>query len=502
MVTVLLVGASLTVVASTATFVAIDEFGASQADRDAAQAVAIAEAGIDRLALKIRSGDDLTWNNIRESGCGTHPTVTITGTIGNGSYTTTLEPYDAGATGDARFIQDACPDPPDGTPEAISPIGIHSFVFTSTGVQPDATRVIRQVVDISPLGLPIGVYTYERVNANGTVNLENISMVSEGDIHNRDKLGFFGSDPYYTLDRFYEDRFDGTDADLKMPAAAHASGTIYYGAAGNSVEHTEGTEPNCNANKAGTDGQSLWDGSRTATLETLALTCSDWKGAAKEYDDNLNPEFSNPPITAPTSMFTDIDRRNVAPNPTLSEQDYLTLRSAAKASGLYCTGTTRVTLTCTEANRDESPANPFPLGASGQLDAEELDDITARSFVVYIDFTNEPGSDPFSLTRTVSWSGGSDIGPCSTDPVQNRSAVIIVRRGSVDFAGGAEINGALLVPEGLVSSTGTFTLEGTLIARRLDLRGTATLRLSTCWLQNLPGPFLDLTGKAWTEVDR
>lgn len=494
MVTVLLVGAALTALTSAAAFVTIEEFGATQADKNAAQALSYAEAGIDRLVLKIRNGD-LTWNDLSSSGC-SNPAVTINGAYGSGSYVTRLEVFDNRLTtppGD-RFVPTSC------VVASTSPRGLHAFVITSTGTQPQAQRVIRQVIEIKPLGLPIGIYAYDSIEARGSVNLENISMVSEGVILNRDNLHFRGTDPYYTLADFYGSRVTDVVGVARMPAAVHAKGASYYGAASKTVEHRAGFEPNCEANRSpGTAGQSLWDGSGTAALEVLATDCVDWPGSNEEPDPAIVTSSSFQP---PTSKFTEDDRRRVAPTPTLSEQDYLTLRTAARQSGLYCSGSTALTLSCTKAG------GPVFALTAGKLDAQHIDGgsnpanpITSKSFVVYIEFDNN-GLDPF--TRKLTWSGGAanSIGPCTTNPATSLSGVIVVRRGTIDFSGSSTINGALLVPEGAVESSGGFTMEGTIIARRIYSVGNATIRLSSCWVRNIPGPFLDVTATAWTEVDR
>lgn len=507
MVTVLLIGAALTALTSAAAFVTIEEMGATRADRNAAQALAYAEAGIDRLVLEIRKGN-LTWNNISTAGCDAeHPVITYSGPIGTGTYTTTLEVYNrTGAVSDPahRFRPTAC------STASLFPQGTHEYLITSTGQQPTARRVVRQTLDIKPLGLPLGIYAYDRIDANGTVNMQNINMITEGVVYNRDNLGFFGTDPYYTLGDFYGSTriTDAAIRAYKMPASVHAKGAIYYGAASKSSEHRSGFEPNCEANDAkGTLDQSLWDTSGTAVLLTLSGGCPSWPGSGQDYPPGTpftTPNSVTPPLSCtsanvPCLKFTEEDRKRVAPSPTLTEQDYLTLREAAKQNGLYCTGSGALAanLSCTEANRTES-ANPYSL-VGGQLGLTDINNITEKSFVIYIEFAND-GFDPF--VRDVKWSGTTDIGPCNTNPATNQSAVIVVRRGSFSAAGGSKINGAMLIPEGTLYTGGGFTMEGTVIARRIESRGTSTLRLSTCWLRNLPGPFLDTTRVTWSEVDR
>lgn len=505
MVTVLLVAAALTAVTSTASFVTIQEFGATRADSASAQALSYAEAGIEWLMLEIRGGT-INWNDIGLAGCEGRPVLSRSGTVGPGTYLTTLEVYNRLALVAAdRFRPTAC------SSASTSPVGTHSFLITSEGEQPTARKVIRQVIDIKPLGLPIGAYAYERIDANGTVNMQNASMVTEGVVTNRDNIGFRGTDPYYRLLAFYgEDRlkdFYGealwqTVGAYRMPAAIHAKNAITYGPASKLVEHGgAGTEPNCVANKNGTKGQSLWDSSGTAGLAKLTTTCEDpnkWLGSGEVGPGPgfvEGPYLIAHPTQPPTAQFTEEDRKRVAPLPRLTEQEYLTLKQSAKANGLYCRVQSGTLLECSEAG------GPFlSLGAANKLDGSWFDhpDIP-RNFVVYIEFNND-GLD--ASVKKVHWSGNTDIGPCSTNPPDNRTGVIIVRYGSFDSSGGSYINGAMLIPEGSFESTGNFTLEGTIIVRRINTLGTVTIRLSSCWLQNLPGPFLDVVPVSWSEVDR
>lgn len=496
MVTVLLVAAALTATASAAAFVTIEEFGATDADRKAAQAMSYAEAGVDRMMLEIRKGN-LTWNHISLAGCDAdHPVIELQGSLGAGTYRTTLEVFDrdpaSGLPAD-RFRPTACAQ------ASTNPRGVHYFLITSTGQQPAARRVIRQAVDIQALGLPVGIYAYERVDANGAINLQNISVITEGTVTNRDNMGFRGTDPYYRLGDFYGSRVDATTGANQIPAAIHAKGAITYGAASKLNEHRTNFEPNCEANRSpphGTAEQSLWDGSGTAVIGQLTQDCGGWPGSGYIGVNGVEgPIVTSTTLQPPTSRFTEEDRRSVAPSPTLSEQDYLTLREAAKANGLYCAGSTANSLSCLEGG---VAALPAPTG--GQITSDQLNHPNIpNNFVVFIDFPAN-GTDPF--TRAVQWTGGTQIGPCNPDPANHRSAVWVVRNGSFDSSGGARITGAMLIPEGQFESSGNFTMEGTIIARRFVSKGTMTMRMSECWLQNLPGPFLDVTPAGWSEVDR
>ena len=68
LVTVLFIGAVMTVTVSAAAFIAVGEFRASNRDRGATTALALSEAGIDRTIQWIRS-NKVPWRFIALSGC-------------------------------------------------------------------------------------------------------------------------------------------------------------------------------------------------------------------------------------------------------------------------------------------------------------------------------------------------------------------------------------------------------------------------------------------------
>jgi hypothetical protein len=334
--------------------------------------------------------------------------------------------------------------------------------------------VVRQIVQIEPIGLPIGIYA-DRIDANGNGGMVSISMVSPTDIVGRAKMAFIGLDPYYVKDDFY----DNGDTD-PIPAAAHAAGQIYPGNGGGTKEHPP--SPNCDANRTnganpGAPGQSLWDG-------------SNWTSAA---DTNSNGIPDPAEVTTgcagqtgfpPKSLFAADDLQRVTPSPTLSEEDYRALKEAAKASGLYC-------LNGTSCTREGSAITLGPT-----IFTSDLGNLANKTnWIAYMEYTS---GDAFS--NLVRWK--ATIAPCNDDPNQHRSVVLVVRNGSMEMQSNTSVTGFVLIPEGYFDSAGSYITEATVIAKEFRLRGQADLRLSECWVRNMPAPFVDILPQTWSEVDR
>ncbi|MGH2811811.1 MAG: hypothetical protein ACRDI1_03745 [Actinomycetota bacterium] len=454
MVTVLLVGAVMTVTASAASFAVVQDLRAGRDDQKAAGALAYAEAGADRMLLEIRSGN-VNWGQLRLAGCegivtsGTAP-LRIQGAIGEGEYDTTL-----------------AVDPVSQCSATPSPKESRQFAITSAGSHPAAERLIRQLITIKPKGLPIGIYA-DGVDGNGSASMNNLSLISPNNITGRDKIAFAGRDPYYTINDFYPG-WDATGSE-HIPAAAHAVGelTLSTGSPSTRTEHkAPGLNPNCTANP---DGQSLWDGSKWGAPISSGCSGQPIAGGSIAYP--------------PTTLFNSNDLERVTPSPALTDQDYLNLKESAKTSGLYCYIPISGSASCL---KEGSPV--------GYKAVWQSSDVPTGQYITYFDFE---GGDPYS--NTVKWK--ADVSPCSDDPDLHKSTTLIVRNGSLSMQSGAVVTGAVILPEGRFDSEGSFTTHGTIIAKDFWLRGSATFMLSECWIRNMPTIFLDITPSKWTEVDR
>ncbi|MGH2556967.1 MAG: hypothetical protein ACRDHO_14805, partial [Actinomycetota bacterium] len=427
MITVMMVGIIISSVTAVGTFVTIEEFRAGSEDRKASESLTIAEAGLDRFVSALRDGT-LTWGDINEAGCSQPPLQleTAQGEVGRGSFDVSLTVYSRTEGTPPSPWAVANDSLPVCQGRTSSPKAGQLFAVSSTGTNPNATRTVRQVVEIQDLKLPIGIYA-EHVSANGNPDMTNISLITPDDVVGREKMHFSGTDPYYTLDRFWPGvtAYEGVPA----PAAVHSLGAIYQKANGKgSTEHIAGAPLNCNAN-AILNGQSMWDQSGQGGAIPSGSTCSSWTGS--------------PTAAPPSSELTSLV--GIAPSPRLSDQDFLRLAQSAKQTGLYCSiPTGSNSASCLRAG------TAVTANMNNSWQTSDLGGITAQHFVAYFDFKD--ASKP--TVNEVKW--GADlianaVGPgqyCSPIPANNRSVIIIVRNGSFQIESNTEINGAIFLPEG------------------------------------------------------
>jgi hypothetical protein len=477
MVTVIFVAAALLVVSSTAAFVAVREFRAGSDDRKAAEALAYAEAGVDRMIQYIRNSGAVTFGALRQAGCGRGPITIPSTTIGNGTFSVTAWVYDPdGPTPTDKLATQhprnngastfACSNVP------ATPRGTAYLAIESIGEHPAAKRVVQQVVEVEPRGLPVGV-SADSIEASGTAQTIGVSMLSEQKIIGRDKITFTGLDPYYTVGDFWPGGpFPaGISASTPVPSAAHAVQGIYLKSNGTDWEFESGLM-NCTANGAG--GQSLWDGDGVG---------------------NLSPQHS--PITSgcagqvgypPHSYFSAADLARIAPS-SLDEADHRALKQAARAYGIYCSIPTSGSATCLKQGVSYPYQSVWQDGDVASLFANGT-----LNFVTYFEFIG--GS---ALSNRVKWK--ANVWGCSDDPAINRSAVIVVRNGGLDLENGANVNGALLL-DGEFKYSGNVFFNGTIVAQKFNISGNSTFSLDQCWVRNMPGPFLGVTPTHWSELDR
>ena len=463
MVTVLFVAAVLTVVGSSATFITIHELRSASDDRRSAEALGYAEAGVDRLLQELRRGS-ITWGHIREAGCARAPVSLPTTSIGNGTYTATLTVFDPNSG--------AGPDVP-ATPwtsanDSAAPCvgrsndvrtGLY-FAITVKGVHPTASRAVRQIVQIRSLDLPVGLYA-ESIDGNGNPDIGGMSVITPGDVYGREKMNFSGCDPYYKLNDFWP----GMSTTQCVPTSIHALGSIYLKAGGGQREHPPVL--NCTANNLrGATGQSQFDESGDGGTIAAGAPCAG-QTLARPAD----------------SKFTQTDMARVVKRTGFSDQEYLTLKDAAKQSGIYCYFPTAGGSQCTKNGQTVTG-----YGSVAGL---------PNNFVAYFEYQDASKA---LTTNQVLWN--NSWWGCNDDPSLSKSVVIIVRNGGLRIESGVQNNGALLLPEGNFTDMGNHRWNGTIISKNYYSRGTAQKSVDSCWVNNMPGPFLDIVPSTWSELDR
>ena len=523
---VLFVGAILTVVSSTAAFLTIREFGANSDDRRGAQALAYAEAALDKTVAHIEGGT-WGWKELISSGCSDDildarglnrdefPLVVGADLAANGRSLAPGTGGDIGTRGMYRAEIGGC------LGNAVSfprPKGEHKLSIRAFGEHPTARREVVEGIVVAPKGLPVGIYASAFVVANGSGELQRVSLISPGPVAGRDQMAFAGIDPYYEKSDFYpcsapnvpagcfaEDGDDLGD----MPASVHSGDLITCQANCPRSSNTQPLDPhehpaapdtrspNCDANRsAGTANQSLWDGDDwTETPTEAALDGTDTCGWT------VPPSWGAVNAYPPTSLFDDGDARRLAPTPQMSEDDLSALRAQAQSNGIYCGDELSGSFDCFKqgALRSAIESNPGAR-VQGSLEGAGSGDLAGlpKKFVAYFDFPVG------STNNTLLWGGDMSYGGVRkcVEPPNHMSVTIIVRNGNFTGGGNVFVNGTVIANEGEVDLDGTYRINGTVIARSVEIISGAEITLDDCWVSNMQTSRIEVTPFSWSEIDR
>lgn len=491
MMTVMLVGAALTVVTTTAAILSVRGLRATSADGQSARAMAAAEAGLERLTLDVKNGT-IKLGAMREAGCATAPISLPPGTLGPGTYDVALTIYEPSQP---KKVPDS---PWSISNDTVSPCTNHTsnlYAITATGTQGSGTRVVRQLLRVVPgkAKFPMGIYA-EKIDANGNPTMRNISVFTAGDLVGRGKISMSGIDENYTMKDVYNQTLfptfswsGGLNWDSKIPAAVHATGEIYVkGANQRGREHpfSSTQNVNCTANDTRNNGYSLqseWDGSACSGCSSSGTISADTCGGLPGYP--------------PTARFTPDDLSRIAQVRNLTEDEYSNLKATAQSSGIYCNFDPSIptSVQCSKA------------GVSGMRDETWSDgDLPTgtNQLVAYFDYPYSNNTSNNWITWSATWKAISGVMCNSTNPADNKSIVIVVRNGNFRLTGTAQVTGAVLVPEGDFDSTGTPLLHGSVTARSFRVRGNATFESSACFANSLPSTSGEISPAGWMEVDR
>lgn len=486
MITVLFVGVALTVMTTTAAFLSVRGLSSTSADKRSVQALAAAEAGLERFMMDVERGA-ISTAAMTEAGCAAPPVSLPPGTLGPGAYSVELTIYEP-------TQPKKVPDSPwSSTNDSAAPCMGRSgnlFAVTATGTQGSGTRVVRQIIQSTPgkSKFPLGIYA-ESIDANGNPDMDNISIFAVGDIIGRGKMSLSGIDDNYSMKDVYDQSaFPGfvwsglLNWDSKIPAAVHATGEIYVkGANQRGREHpfSATQNVNCSANDTRNGGyavQSEWDGSACSGCTNNGVIPADTCGGLPGYP--------------PTAKFTQADLDRIAQVRNFTEDEYANLRATAQSSGIYCSK---------EANQCWKNGV-----ASGYQETWQNGDLPtgSNSLIAYFDFPHSANTSGNWIRWRATWKAISGVMCNATNPADNKSIVIVVRNGNFDFGGNSQVTGAILTPEGNFDSTGSPVLHGSVTTKSFRVRGNAKFESSTCFAGTLPTTSSNLSLAGWAEIDR
>ena len=484
-VTVLFIGAALTVLTTTAAFVSVRGLQSTAADAQSAHAMAAAEAGLERFMLDVKRGA-IQIATMKTAGCQTPPIALPPSSLGPGSYNVQLtiyEPTQGKKIPDAPWTLMSKDSPP-----CTSRFSPNLYAVTATGTQGSGTRVVRQVIRAIPgkSKFPLGIYA-DRIDANGNPTLKNISVFTRGDVVGRSKMSLAGIDANYTMRDVYDQSTfagfswsGGMTWSSNIPAAVHATGEIYLkGANARGREHPPAA--NCTANDTRNGGyllQSEWDGSACGSCTNNGVLTSDTCGGLAGYP--------------PTAKFTQADLDRIAQVRNFTEDEYSSLRANAQANGIYCNFAAGV---------NQCWKNGVAGPSNRNWSTTDLP-TTSTTLVAYFDFPASTNIGGNTISWTATWKALSGVMCNPSDPADNRVLVAVVRNGNFSLGGSAQVVGAFLAPEGDFDSTGTPTLHGSVTARTFRVRGNATFESSSCFASQLPTTSGELTVEGWSEIDR
>lgn len=350
--------------------------------------------------------------------------------------------------------------------QAYNPPTYKSFDYVIHAVGKSASaigvRTIDQEVSVAPLDFPFGIYVDNKINDQGSPTITNESVFSRTCIDSRNKITFSGIDPYYGI-----------------PAAAHSAQYI-----------TNDNQTSCNSNLADermNDTRAIhYDPTAGGTQHNYcAPSTTGGTPVDTRYDqDGLGGLFSQdltdgttcssaPNQYTSTSAFDNnqlTTQYNFSPK-GLTDSEYAMLKSVAQSQGNYYTSNSSIV---------------WP-SATAQPNA-----------VVYFDV-------PSGTNVNV---GSGDVAGYAWDSTDTTcsqahpSIIIVVRGGDLTFGSGVSTTGALFIPEGKFTASGTINVVGTIFAAYAKITGGANVSLNSCYIKNIPGPILSVTPMRFHEVDR
>lgn len=430
MVTVLLVTAVLTALGMTVTSVALSNLGNAGRDRVAGGALGAAEAGVTRAISWIQAHNTNALSC--SPSCGANA-------WGNSSSPSTVSLPDGREA--SVWIEPIQPYAP-----PAYKVGVYKIHSIGTAGSGPGKRTLEVTVEVKPMQFPLGIFTKDMLDNQGTGSVFQESILSEQCIDSRDKLSISGMDAYYGI-----------------PAAAHSTSYI-----------TERNEPGaCNTNLA----QVRANDNRAIHRQSVGYCNSTYP-----YDQDSAPLGGTFPSGSSclsaanqytTSSAFDLatlkaDPYNYLPR-GLTDQQFALLKARAQAAGTYYT--TPSPTSWPDASTQSNPVLYFKIASNQEVAIQ---------------------------TELSSYAWSSDPSCVNEHP----TVVIIVEGGGLRLNSNARISGAVFVPDGSMTYNGGAELVGTVFAKQLKFTGNASVSLNECYTKSTPGGVMDVRPIRFREVDR
>lgn len=441
--TVLLMLGAMTAITTTVAVVTTNDTISASRDKQAAGALATADAGVAQALewMRYNGVGRLTCLDNNQAACSANP-VGFTNPAAPAQFRVDggVGSCVAGSTCYKVAITALVPyDPP------IVKTG--RYRIYSTGVSGGGSAAKKIIVDVAatPARYPIGVYG-DRLTGNGGTRISHEMLFTQDCVSPRHDGSGNGT------------RFEGIDPYWDEPASANSTTVV-------STENGCGSDGYVHRNSTFCPPESALRYDRTSLGGTLPTG-----SACRTY---LKLDGST---GSRTSSFFDLsileDTYGFRPG-GLAGQEYDALRVRAGALNLL---------------------NPTAAQLTTRLAAAVAAGVTNP--VVYYD-----------NAASVSLNAGdipAVFGRAPTATCTPHSIVIVVRNGDLVYQGGNNEwrSLAIFVPEGNFRGNGGYNILGTLFAHNLSLGGNEEFRLDDCFVQNLPGPLVNLDVQTFREDDR
>ena len=410
LITVMLVGAVLAGLGILVVTTTITDMRSANSDRTSLRTLDVAEAGVADAISYIRTkgvkqicSTCTTPYNVNNKMLLTYPRGTAK------VWIEAVAPYQPPQTRVGRYSITSI-----GTTTGSAAVGVG---------QTTGKRTVQEIVDVRPLSFPLGVYTASQINLGGTINIEQESIFSGSCVDSRYKLQYGPGPNGSTLDPYYN-----------IPAGVHSTSYI--------------TDKNTTCNPGGpsaADSQAIHQPANGGVCNTTY----------KADQDALGGPFPGTSCATADAGYGDYDTNGSSFNQStfvntygflprgLSDDDYANLKAKAIANGTYFPAGTAVVWPT--ASTDPSSPNYNPVvyiqNQDGKIQNNDLAGYAWQSdpsctqnhptIVIIVDhgnlnlsgnlagflfvpdgaiqFTGGPHVVGTMFSKSLTWSGGSDI---------------------------------------------------------------------------------------------